>query len=221
MVHSGFEASAVQDAVAHPLKALAVSLRGIATEGAMAPEIPLDRQRPAQYVFSKHVERKMEEIREAKSRKPELCWPRRDNTATAFQSVPDGTSGRICLLCKTNSYRHHSGDNGPRSTAMRARTAIIRRFAGCSGPAADSPAQAQFSPQGILGGVTRPLRQMLGHFGHFPRSYRHRSSSGARAAAPAPDRDAQGARQIPPRPRRTRGVDHGLRGRARLCVLAR
>ena len=29
MVHSGFEASAVQDAVAHPLKALGVSLRGV------------------------------------------------------------------------------------------------------------------------------------------------------------------------------------------------
>src|SRR6478672_7782651 len=57
----------------------------------------------------------------------------------------------------------------------------------------DNPAQGQLSPQGILGGVTRPLRQMLGHFGHFPRSYRHRSSSGARATAPVPDRDAQGA----------------------------
>jgi hypothetical protein len=61
----------------------------------------------------------------------------------------------------------------------------------------DSPAQAQLSPQGIIGGVTRPLRQMLGHFGHFPRSSRHRSSSGARAAttaaAPtvAPERDTQ------------------------------
>jgi len=62
----------------------------------------------------------------------------------------------------------------------------------------DSPAQAQLSPQGIIGGVTRPLRQMFGHFGHFPRSHRHRSSSGARVAAPAaaapavvPERDTQ------------------------------
>ena len=72
MVHSGYEASAVNDAVAHPLKALAVSLRGPRTDGEMTPEISLDRQRPAEYVFSKHVERKMEEIREAKSR-PELA----------------------------------------------------------------------------------------------------------------------------------------------------
>jgi hypothetical protein len=72
MVHSGYEASAVNDAVAHPLKALAVSLRGPRTEGEMTPEISLDGQRPAEYVFSKHVEHKMEEIREAKSR-PELA----------------------------------------------------------------------------------------------------------------------------------------------------
>ena len=71
MVHSGYEASAVQDAVAHPLKAMGVALRGVRTEGAMNPEIPLDRQRPAQYVFSQHVERKLGEIRKAEE-KPEL-----------------------------------------------------------------------------------------------------------------------------------------------------
>ncbi len=75
---------------------------------------------------------------------------------------------------------------------MRARAAIVAGLLAAVVPL-DSPAQAQLSPQGILGGVTRPLRQMLGHFGHFPRSYRHRSSSGARATAPVPDRDAQGA----------------------------
>jgi hopanoid biosynthesis associated radical SAM protein HpnH len=64
MVHSGFEATAVTDAMRRPLKALAVSLKGVRTEGEMAPEIPLDRQRPAQYVFSRHVEQKLSEIRE-------------------------------------------------------------------------------------------------------------------------------------------------------------
>src|SRR4051812_21095202 len=67
MVHSGYEASAVQDAVRHPLKALAISVRGIRTAGAMAKEIPLDRQRPAQYVFSRHVEQKLSDIRVAKA----------------------------------------------------------------------------------------------------------------------------------------------------------
>src|SRR5206468_12607746 len=63
MVHSGFEATAVQDAVRHPLKALAVSRRGVDTERAMAPEISLEQQRPAQFVFSRHVEQKLSEIR--------------------------------------------------------------------------------------------------------------------------------------------------------------
>lgn len=47
MVHSGYEAAAVADAVRHPLKALKVALHGPRTEGEMAPEIPLDGQRPA------------------------------------------------------------------------------------------------------------------------------------------------------------------------------
>jgi hopanoid biosynthesis associated radical SAM protein HpnH len=67
MVHSGYEATAVKDAVAHPLKALAVALRGIRTEGEMAPEIKLDGQRPAQYVFSRHVEQKLAEIHKDKA----------------------------------------------------------------------------------------------------------------------------------------------------------
>jgi len=71
MVHCGYEASAVNDAIAHPLKALAVSVRGVRTDGPMSPEISLARQRPAQYVFSQHVESKLEEIRESK-RDPEL-----------------------------------------------------------------------------------------------------------------------------------------------------
>jgi hopanoid biosynthesis associated radical SAM protein HpnH len=64
MVHSGFEATAVQDAVRNPLKAALVTLRGVRTEGPMAPEIPLDEQRPAQYVFSSHVQRMMADIHE-------------------------------------------------------------------------------------------------------------------------------------------------------------
>jgi hopanoid biosynthesis associated radical SAM protein HpnH len=67
MVHSGYEASAVRDAVRHPLRALRVGLRGVRTDGAMAPEIPLNHQRPAQYNFSHHVELKLSEIRISKA----------------------------------------------------------------------------------------------------------------------------------------------------------
>jgi hopanoid biosynthesis associated radical SAM protein HpnH len=68
MVHSGFEATAVQDTFKHPIKALVSTMKGIKTEGDMAPEIPLDRQRPAQYVFSRHVDQKVTEIKENKAR---------------------------------------------------------------------------------------------------------------------------------------------------------
>ena len=62
MVHSGFEATAVAETVRRPWRALAQVVRGIRTEGDMAPEIPLDRQRPAEYVFSRHVEQAMTRI---------------------------------------------------------------------------------------------------------------------------------------------------------------
>jgi len=51
MVHCGYEATAVDDTVSRPWKALKVSLSGPKTEGPMAPEIPLDAQRPAEFVF--------------------------------------------------------------------------------------------------------------------------------------------------------------------------
>ena len=70
MVHSGYEATAVADTIRNPLKALAVVRKGVRTEGEMAPEIPLDRQRPAEYVFSRHVEQALaEEDRAAPKRR--------------------------------------------------------------------------------------------------------------------------------------------------------
>ncbi|CAB3754171.1 radical SAM protein [Burkholderia sp. MSh2] len=65
MVHCGFEATAVMDTMAHPLKAFAVSRKGIKTDGPFAPDIPIDKQRPAEYVFSRHVEIKLDEIQRA------------------------------------------------------------------------------------------------------------------------------------------------------------
>jgi len=62
MVHSGFEGTAVTDTIRSPLKALRVSMRGVTVTGEMAPDIPLDKQRKAEYVFSRHVEQAMEDI---------------------------------------------------------------------------------------------------------------------------------------------------------------
>jgi hopanoid biosynthesis associated radical SAM protein HpnH len=69
MVHSGYEATAVMDAVKHPLKALGVALKGVRTDGAWAEEISLDHQRPADYVFSRHVEDAMERLKHEPARK--------------------------------------------------------------------------------------------------------------------------------------------------------
>jgi hopanoid biosynthesis associated radical SAM protein HpnH len=74
MVHSGYEASAVMDSVKRPWKAVAVGLRGPRTEGPMTPEIDLSQQRPAKYVFSRHVETALDEIaRAAKEGKREAA----------------------------------------------------------------------------------------------------------------------------------------------------
>jgi hopanoid biosynthesis associated radical SAM protein HpnH len=67
MVHCGFEGTAVKDSVRRPWKAAALALRGVKTSGPMAPEIPLDNQRPPEFVFSRHVEHKIREIRQART----------------------------------------------------------------------------------------------------------------------------------------------------------
>jgi hopanoid biosynthesis associated radical SAM protein HpnH len=62
MVHSGYEATAVADTFKHPLKALAVSMRGVRTEGPMAPDIALDKQRSAEYTYNKEVAIRLDQI---------------------------------------------------------------------------------------------------------------------------------------------------------------
>lgn len=83
MVHSGYEATAVADTMAHPLKALRVALRGINTEGAMAPDITLGHQRPAEYVFARHVEIKLEEIQRSKPGQPRAAPAAAQSLGTA------------------------------------------------------------------------------------------------------------------------------------------
>ncbi|MDX3885524.1 MAG: adenosyl-hopene transferase HpnH [Sphingomonas sp.] len=64
MVHCGFEGTATTDAVRHPFKFLKAA-RHIRTEGPMAPDIDLSRQRPAENVYSSHVERELALIRQS------------------------------------------------------------------------------------------------------------------------------------------------------------
>ena len=68
MVHCGYEPTAANDAFTNPLKMLWVSLRGIKTEGKMAQDIDLSKQRPADYVFSTHVADALATIHAEKAR---------------------------------------------------------------------------------------------------------------------------------------------------------
>jgi hypothetical protein len=82
--------------------------------------------------------------------------------------------------CSNTRYSH-------RIPAMRGRTLLLIATLGVTiGPV--ETAHAQLSPQGVLGGITRPFRSMLGNFGHFPRGrHHHRAATEARAAAPGPN----------------------------------
>ncbi len=72
MAHCGYEPTAAHAAISNPLKMMAPMLRGIRTEGPMAPEIPLENQRRATYVHSLHVEREVERVKKTEERSERL-----------------------------------------------------------------------------------------------------------------------------------------------------
>lgn len=59
---------------------------------------------------------------------------------------------------------------------MRARIFLLMTVLSAAIALPDA-ANAQLSPQGLLNGMTRPLRSMLGHLGHFPRHRGHREAA--------------------------------------------
>jgi hopanoid biosynthesis associated radical SAM protein HpnH len=67
MAHCGYEPTAAHAMISNPFQGLKVALRGIKTEGEMAPEISLENQRPAEYVFSRHVESELSAIEKSKA----------------------------------------------------------------------------------------------------------------------------------------------------------
>ncbi|MCG8506668.1 MAG: adenosyl-hopene transferase HpnH [Sphingomonadales bacterium] len=69
MAHCGYEPTAVADTTRNPLKAWKVWRRGIDTEGPMAPEIALDGQRKAEYMFEAQVDEFMSDIPESERRR--------------------------------------------------------------------------------------------------------------------------------------------------------
>jgi len=76
--------------------------------------------------------------------------------------------------------------------AMRGRTILIATVLAAAIALPDA-GYAQLSPQGVLGGITRPFRQALGHFRHFPRGHHRRTAIESRASAPAPSRPSAAA----------------------------
>jgi hopanoid biosynthesis associated radical SAM protein HpnH len=71
MAHCGYEPTAAEAMLRNPIRAAVVALRGPKVEGAFAAEIPLESQRPAQYVFDGQVQQKLSEIRKAEAESAE------------------------------------------------------------------------------------------------------------------------------------------------------
>lgn len=71
-----------------------------------------------------------------------------------------------------------------RGSAMRTRSVFLIAMLSAAVVLPET-SHAQFSPQGLLNGITRPFRSMLGHFGHSPRHRRHEAATVDRSMAEA------------------------------------
>jgi len=69
MAHCGYEPTAADMTIKHPLKALKIALFGVKTEGPLAPEISLANQRPAKYNFSEQVQKTLTQLNAEKAQK--------------------------------------------------------------------------------------------------------------------------------------------------------
>jgi len=63
MVHCGFEGTAASDSMKRPLEFMKVAMKGVRTEGPMAPDIDLSKQRRSVDVHEQQVEVEMEKIK--------------------------------------------------------------------------------------------------------------------------------------------------------------
>lgn len=83
MVHSGYESTAVMDAVRRPWHIMKVALLGPETEKPMAPEISLENQRPAEYRYEEQVHAQIQNIEAQKSARAPRVRFHRAETAPA------------------------------------------------------------------------------------------------------------------------------------------
>jgi len=87
MAHCGYEATAAEAMMAHPLEAFGIALRGVRTEGPMAPEIDLSNQRSAQYTFDSQVQLRLSEIRANEAREKAAKEAARDAAQTSASAA--------------------------------------------------------------------------------------------------------------------------------------
>jgi hypothetical protein len=81
MAHCGYEPTAVAATFARPIEAMRVALVGPRISGPMAEEISLARQRPAQYVFSRHVQNMLAKIGAEPTVREKEAAPRKSSAA--------------------------------------------------------------------------------------------------------------------------------------------
>ncbi len=86
MAHCGYEATAAEATFSNPLEALRVAFAGPRTQGPLAPEIPLEGQRPAQYVFSENVQLTLTEMRRAEAEEKQGKPAKAPNAHAAAES---------------------------------------------------------------------------------------------------------------------------------------
>jgi hypothetical protein len=70
MAHCGYEPTAAEATLSRPWQALKVAISGMRTEGPMAQEIALDKQRPAEFVFARHVEHEVAALANQRDKRP-------------------------------------------------------------------------------------------------------------------------------------------------------
>ena len=87
MAHCGYEPTAAQAMMDHPLQAAMIAWKGIKTEGPMAPEISLEHQRPAQYVFDSQVQLTLSQMRANEAREKAAKAAAKDAAQTSASAA--------------------------------------------------------------------------------------------------------------------------------------
>src|ERR1700683_1219028 len=156
MAHCGYEPTAANAALTNPLKAMWVALRGVRTTGPMAPEISLANQRPAQYIFSAEVQKRLSDIR----RDEALAAPQKASTAaSALPRAIEIDPGRDQRAQRQRSARHPAQHLAQVDVAIRLDRGQRQRRQGTGGGVADDPQGGERKPG--LGGIGR--RDMAFH----------------------------------------------------------